>query len=214
MSADTNVQDPAAQGNTNADGAGDSPPAQNDAGAQATPPPAEGSDAPATGGDAPPATTPVEYEEFEVAEDVHVDTGIVGEFKETAKGMGLSQENAQKLVDLATRNAHVQQEAVARQWGEVRENWVNELKADHEFGQQNFDSTVERANRALRKFDEGGELAKYISSTGLGDYPPLIKMLARIDKRTGEDSVDAQSSTPAQGLEDDAAIFYPNQGKQ
>jgi len=201
------ADDPTPTPTDDTNGVGDGMPSQDDQ-------PNAGGDATPEGDAAPPASeVPEEYSDFTLPEGVEIDAGISSEFKTVAKELGLSQEKAQKLADLATKNAQTQAEAQARQWGELRESWVNGLKADKEFGGQKFDETAERANRALKRFGSD-DLIGYLTSTGMGDYPELIKLLARVDRAVGEDSTAGDSQGLPQGEGDLASLLYPSQGKE
>jgi len=178
------------------------------------PPPAPEPTVPVAPTPAPEPKVPVvpeKYEAFKLPEGMDLDTALATEFHTSAKDMGLSQENAQKMIDLAVRNREAQATDQAEQWATMRESWVTEVKNDPEFGGDKFTETVERANRALRTF--GSEkLTNYLQDSGLGDYPELITLFARVDKATGEDTI----LTGEQGkvTESLSQLLYPNQGKK
>lgn len=144
-------------------------------------------------GDAPadekPAAegAPEQYEEFKTEEGFKLNDDAMEEFKAVAKGSNLSQENAQKFLDLATKHTQTLMNAQRQQFAETRNAWKEELKQDREFGGPNMKDTVNRAVRALGKFGSP-ELKTLLSNTGMGDNHEVIKLLARVDKETtGED---------------------------
>jgi len=150
---------------------------------------------------------PEEYADFAMEEGAALNETVLGEFKDAAKDLGLSQDNAQKLVDLGMKltaqNAAEQQES----WDKTRDGWVEAIKSDAEYGGDQFDSTLERANRALREY--GSEsLIQFLGDTGYGDNPELIKMFAKIDKATGEDKSIDGSPAEADGRSL-ADVMYP-----
>lgn len=159
---------------------------------------------------------PEKYEPFSAPDGVTLDQELVGEFSTAAKELNLSQEKAQKLVDFGPKIMQRFVEAQSKQWGEIREGWVNDLKADKEFGGEKLNETVQRAKRALSKFGDE-KLVKLLlppskGGTGFGDNDALIRLLAKVDKATSEDSiVDGEKS----GKDDRSAadLLYPNQGK-
>jgi hypothetical protein len=152
---------------------------------------------------------PEAYTDFTMEEGAALNETVLGDFKETAKDLGLSQEGAQKLVDLGMKlteqNAAAQQES----WDKTRDGWVEQIKSDTEYGGDKFDATLERANRALRQYGSEG-LIQFLGDTGYGDNPELIKMFAKIDTATGEDkSIDGSpANTDGRSLAD---VMYPNQ---
>lgn len=172
--------------------------------------PADGK--PADGKDKPAEGAPEKYTDFTMPEGVKLDAAVLGEFTTFAKEKNLSQADAQKLVDLATKaNAQTLEQQQTR-WSEIRQGWVNELKADKEFGGEKFTETVEGAKRAMKRFGDDGFRAE-LNSFGYGDNAGLVRLLARVDKATREDRVvDGEDKG---GQKDDAATtLYPNQGKK
>lgn len=158
---------------------------------------------------------PEKYTDFSAPEGVELDPEMVGEFTTVAKELNLSQENAQKLVDFGPKLLQKARDQQNQQWVEIREGWVNDLKADKDFGGEKLNETLNRAKRALSKFGDDS-LVKFLmppskGGTGFGDHGGLIKLLAKVDKATSEDSVvDGDPSTKDQTA---AATLYPNQGK-
>ena len=138
---------------------------------------------------------PEKYEDFQVPEGVALDEGIMNDFVARAKELNLSQEKAQEMVDLGVKVLDNAMEAQREQYAQLRQQWVEELKTDQEFGGSNFDKTVEQAQQALRKFGDES-LTELLEETGYGDNPALIKFLARITKATSEDN-SASGDPPA-----------------
>jgi len=131
----------------------------------------------------------VEYTDFTMPEGQKMDDSVLGEFRGLAKDMGLTQENAQKLVDLgfklAGSNTEALQGSQQETWTKQRETWVNELKNDKEFGGENFNANIEQAKLALRRFGDDS-IRGFLESTGFGDHAGLVKMFAKIARETGE----------------------------
>ncbi len=134
-------------------------------------------------GEPKPAAAPFDPAALSVPEGFEVDPGILAEFADKAKAMNLSQAQAQELVDLQIKVGRAQME----QHVQVRQSWVAELKADPEFGGTKFDSTVEDARAVMRRFDKDGKVLEMLSSSGAGDNPHIIKMLANIKRSISED---------------------------
>ncbi len=140
--------------------------------------------------DQKPAGAPEQYEDFRIPEGVEVDKVTMEEAMSAFKDAGYSQEQAQKAIDLHIKNIQAQQEAFVS----TRKEWIEELKADKEFGGTQFESTVKSAQTALRKFDTDGGMLKLLESSGFGDNPVVLRFLARVSKGMGEDEVHTERS--------------------
>ena len=128
---------------------------------------------------------PEEYADFTFPEGIEIDKAQLDAAKAQFKEAGYTQEQAQKAIDLYIKSMQEQQELFLQE----RKNWVNEIKADKEFGGDKFDSTVKGAQLALRKFDGDGQMIQLLETSGFGDHPGVIKFLARIHAAMGEDQV-------------------------
>lgn len=135
-------------------------------------------------GDKADAITPESYGDFTTPEGMPVNETILGEFKTVAAELKLPKEAAQKLVDLQVKNVQAQME----QWKHTRQTWVAELKADKEYGGDNFNKTIHKANMALRQFDKDGGFLKALKGT-FENHPETVKFLARVHDALGEDAV-------------------------
>ena len=145
----------------------------------------------------PAPGAPEKYTDFKLPENVTVNQDLLGKFNEVAKGLNLPQENAQKLMDLAAEHGTAVVAEQKAQWDTIRDGWVTEIKADKDFGGDKFNETIERAKRALKTNDPENTMKDFLETTGFGDFPPLIRMLANMDKRYGEDkTVDGGPAKP------------------
>lgn len=132
---------------------------------------------------------PEEYEDFTLKEGVSINEETLGKFKGVAKELGLSQDKAQKLIDLAAENNESLQKAQLEAWNKTCEGWVTNLKNNPEHGGDNFKETVTRAQRILRDHDKEGELKTFLNESGFGDNDKFIIFLSKIDKAYGEAKV-------------------------
>ena len=174
-----------------------------------TTPPAPEAQAPATEQSAAPAAPSIpEKYEFTLAEGYELDAQALPEFEATFKDLGLSQEQAQKLVDLdAKRTLAAQQTAQAQQAQQIQA-WVGELKQDPDFGGANFESNVALAQKAMGQFGTT-ELRQMLETSGLGSHPEVVRFFHRVGKELGEGSVHRTTNdVPAE--RDLASRMYPN----
>lgn len=101
-------------------------------------------------------------------------------FKSAVKDLGLSQEGAQKFVDYVKKDvvdSLESEQAAARE--QLLTKWEND--AHTEFN----DEQLESAKLAYRNFADQ-ELKDFMDKTGLGSYPPMIRLFSKIAKMTGE----------------------------
>ena len=160
---------------------------------------------PATTEETPEAPEPVEYkpEEFTMPEGIEMDSTRLEAFLDVAKGMNLSQDDAQKLITLEAERA----KALTARHQEQLNTWSKEMTDDKEFGGDKFDETMARGKRALDKFGDEG-LTKFLEESGFYHNPSLVKMLARVDKALQEDApVEGDGGTT--GVVSAAKTFYP-----
>jgi len=152
---------------------------------------------------------PEEYSDFTVPEGVEIDTELLGSFKETAKEMNLTQDNAQKLVDMANTLSTQLVEKQQVEWTNVREQWKADLDTDKDFGGPKLNETQVRCQRTLAKFGNDN-LIQFLDSTGYGDNPDIVRLLAKVDMALSEDKV-VEGSVPSQSQNATMAqILYPN----
>lgn len=131
-------------------------------------------------------SAPDAYEDFAIPEHAIFEGEMVDKFKTIAKEMNLSQEQAQKFVDLQVEHGAEFAKGQVNHFHDTVETWQKEIKNDPEFGGSKFPETQNRANRALRNF--GSEGFQDLLDKGLGSHPEFIKLLARVDKATSDDN--------------------------
>lgn len=142
---------------------------------------------------------PEKYE-FTPPEGQELDANALAVFEPIAKELGLSQEQAQKLVDIYPQIQQQQAEA----WGKQVADWGEQVKADKEIGGDKFNASVGAAQRALDQFGNT-ELREYLNASGLGNHPALVRFCAKVGKAMAEDTF----VVPNQGGQRSAAdILY------
>ncbi|EMM3172380.1 peptidase [Serratia marcescens] len=142
---------------------------------------------------------PEKYE-FTPPEGQELDANALAVFEPVAKELGLSQEQAQKLVDIYPQIQQQQAEA----WSKQVSDWGEQVKADKEIGGDKFNASVGAAQRALDQFGNP-ELREYLNASGLGNHPALVRFCAKVGKAMAEDTF----VVPNQGGQRSAAdILY------
>lgn len=190
-------------------------PAQSDA-SLLTPPAAPEASAPdaakpqddaAKPADAKP-TVPEEYADFTVAEGIEINPEVLNDFKGLAKEFGLTQEAAQKLIDMQSRMEGQRAEAVQKALSEQSQAWVKSLREDAEFGGEGYDKNVATAVKAVERF-ASPELRSLLNDSGLGNHPELVKLFHRIGKAISEDSLALGGTQQDPASDDPAKRLYP-----
>jgi hypothetical protein len=180
------------------------PPAQEPAPAATPPAEPAATDKPA---DDKPQGAPEKYE-FKYPQGYQVDETALGEYSAAFKELGLTNEQAQRLVDMDAKRSTSSTEAAVAAHKQQVETWVGELKSDPEFGGAKFEANVGIANSALAAFGSP-ELTQFFKETGLGNHPLLVKAFHKIGTQLGEGSIHKTTSNqPAE--RSIAERMYPN----
>ncbi|EOC1317154.1 peptidase [Cronobacter turicensis] len=130
---------------------------------------------------------PEKYE-FTAAEGVELDKTALAEFEPVARDLGLSQEQAQKLVDVYPKLLAGMQQRQAEAWQQQTEEWAANVKADKEIGGDKLTANLGVAQRAVDQFGSPA-LKEYLDGTGLGNHPELVKFCVKVGKAMAEDGV-------------------------
>jgi hypothetical protein len=171
---------------------------QAPAAAPATPAPAAAappadpaaSTAPAAAAPAAPATPPAAPEKYELklGENTPLDQSDVDKVAAYARERGLSNEQAQAILDqrheAATGVTQRQQDMLAA----ARTKWANDTKGDPEIGGTNFDGTLANVKLVMDKFaPEGSGFRSLLDASGYGNHPEFVRFVNAIGKAMRED---------------------------
>ncbi len=134
-----------------------------------------------------PQGPPESYADFTLPEGVEMNGPALEAFLPVAKDLGLSQEQAQRLIDLEVQrnqNAETEESAAMQQ---QQAAWNAELQADPVIGGNKWEGSLRLANRALNKFGDPS-LTRDIQELGLGSHPGLVRMLVKMGATLSEDA--------------------------
>ncbi|WP_409520321.1 peptidase [Pseudescherichia sp.] len=135
-----------------------------------------------------PEGAPEKYE-FKAAEGQELDAAALEQFEPIARELNLTNEQAQKMVDLyGTQILPMVQKQQAEAWQKTTEQWAADVKADKEIGGDKLTANIGVAQRALETFGTP-DLKEYLNSTGLGNHPDLIKFCVKVGQAMSEDKV-------------------------
>lgn len=139
-------------------------------------------------GDKKPEGAPEAYE-FKAPEGGELDKEAVSQFEPIARELNLSQEQAQKLVDLyGTKVMPQLMKQQAETWQKQVADWGTAAKEDAEIGGDKFDGNLTRAKQAMDKFATP-QLREFLESTGMGNHPELIRVFVKVGAAMSEDSL-------------------------
>ncbi len=157
---------------------------------------------------------PIAYKEFTMPENVRADKKTLEEATAQFKELGLSQEQAQGIIDYSPEFAKTIQAANQHEWDTQTAKWMSEVENDPEIGGANYKDTEARVNRVVTRFDKDGEFLKFFGGNKAGNHPAMVRFLLEIDKATSEGGFEKGGSTTKPKQLTDAEIFHPDLAKR
>jgi len=128
-----------------------------------------------------------EKTEFSIPDGLKVDEKKMSSFKAVAKELGLTKEQAQKLVDMDSENIKAQEKAFA----DMKESWKAETIK--QLG-DNAEQKIGEAAAAFKRFGDD-EFVKLMQDTGLENHPAVVRVFRAIGSKIAVDkTVSATSS--------------------
>ena len=166
--------------------------------------------APPQAAEVAPATPPPPpvYESFKLPDGVQLDATKVTEFQkrlgdfEIANKADHTQVQAfgQQMVDLFVAEQQRQQTELVNSFEKIREGWRTEIKADPNFGGNNYTKTIADAATVIEQYggspEEVSALRQMFRITGAGDNPHMIRMLARLGKAAVREGTPVPATVP------------------
>lgn len=155
---------------------------------------------------AKPEGAPETYEAFTAPEGTALDQAAIDAFTPVARDLNLTQEQAQKLVDLHAEQAQGWLQGLYDAHAKQRDDWVAAAKADGEIGGADHADKVAVAKDALKRFGTP-ELTKALEDSGLGSHPEVVRFFHRVGKAIADDAVVLPTTS---GGPRSPRSFYPN----
>ena len=134
-------------------------------------------------GDAPAQPA---YGDFKLPEGVTVDADSLKPATELFAETGLSQDQAQKFIDLAMARETAAAHKSVQAFVDLQNQWVSEIKADPDIGGDRLKSSLASANRAIDRLNVPG-LREALNFTGAGNHPAIVKAFVRLGQMIAED---------------------------
>lgn len=163
---------------------------------------------------AAPAAKPVipEKYEFKAPEGQTLDALQLDAYTPLFKELGLTQEQAQRLVDkqfeLAPKLADGWQKQVAEQIAAETAAWAKASREDKEFGGANFETNAKIANKALAAFGTP-ELRQVLVESGYANHPAFVRLFWTIGQKLSESTPPANGATPT-AKSTPERVLYPS----
>lgn len=134
--------------------------------------------------------TPVVPEKYELKlpKDSKLDASSIEKTAAFAKANGLSNEQAQSLIDREHEAVQGFAKVQMEEFEKTKGSWRAELSADKEIGGEALNQNVEMAKRVVTRFGTDG-FKKALNESGYGDHPELVRVFARIGKAMSEDQL-------------------------
>ncbi len=136
------------------------------------------------------AKAPEAYTEFTAPEGHKLDKAVIDAATPIFKELGLTQEQAQKLVDLQARRETESAKAPQAAYETMRSDWRSKVAADAEIkayttdGKSGIDAVKVDIGRALGTLDPGlaTEFKAAMDLTGAGDNPAFVKAFWKLSQ--------------------------------
>lgn len=149
---------------------------------------------------------PDEYKDFSLPEGAQADAEAMTEFKNFAKSENLTQDQAQKYVDLHVRAIDKVLAGQQERWNALKEDWRTQTLADKELhgADGKADEAISIAKSAVTKL--GGEaLQMELDRLGVSNNPLLVKAFYKAGKAMQDDDFvfgggSGDTRSPAQKL--------------
>lgn len=131
------------------------------------------------------AGAPEEYADFNF-DGVEVNEELLGDFKPIAKELNLTQDQAQKLIDLQTKYTKAATESQEKAIAELKETWKTESESDDLIGGSDHQEKVALATKVFGKFGDA-DFKALLDESGFGNHPAFIRTFYRLGKVISED---------------------------
>jgi hypothetical protein len=150
---------------------------------------------------------PEKYADFKLPEGMVIDPVVNEKFTQIAKELNLSQEKAQKLVDLQTQYVNDAAKASQAEFSKVVEGWKTETLK--QFGATNYEEALRPAGVLLNKFAKP-EFREFLNDSKLGDHPMMAQFLVEVGKQFEQDNKTFDGKGHPGTRESLAKTLYPN----
>lgn len=114
-----------------------------------------------------------------------IDAKVVDTYAEAAHKLGISQEQAQKLLDTVSPTIGARQTEML---DATRKQWLEETRTAKDIGGDRLDESLAKAAHALDKFGTPA-LRELLDASGLGNHPDMVRAWSAVGRAISEDTV-------------------------
>lgn len=135
----------------------------------------------------PKTEVPATYE-FKAPDGYTLDPKVIEEATPIFKELNLTQDQAQKLIDIQLKREISSAEAGQKAYNDMRAGWVAEVKADAEIGGK-LSEVKQTIGKGLDSLGDPTLVASFkeaMNLTGAGDHPAFVKAMYKMSQRLTE----------------------------
>jgi hypothetical protein len=147
------------------------------------------------------------YTEFTLPEGVTLDPDSLRPATELFAESGLSQQQAQKFIDLAMARESAAAQRGVQAFVDLQNRWVSEIKADPDIGGERLKASLASASRAIDRLNVAG-LREALDFTGAGNHPAIVRAFVRLGQMISEDRFRPGPPVPAAAPRSLADVIY------
>ena len=154
-----------------------------------------------------PAKEVPESYDLAIPEGAQLPESYLDDAATLAKEYGLTQEQAQALVERDAGLVQGYHDAVMAKHEAEVSGWADAVRNDPELGGDKFTATQEAARAAVARFGND-DLRTWLNDSGFGNHPMAVRFFAEVGKAIADDKPNLQGSPP-QSPKSAASILYP-----
>lgn len=151
---------------------------------------------------------PEKYD-LKLPEKSALDASAIERIAAYAKEQGLTNEEAQGLLEIESEAVSRYAQAQAEQVKSKVEGWKADVRKDKEIGGEAFEKNVELAKRVVERF-ASEDFKKALNETGLGNHPELVRVFFKIGLAMADDSLVQSGAQIGPKSRDVADLLYGN----
>lgn len=133
------------------------------------------------------AVVPDKYADFKLPDGFKMDEKVLPEIQATFKELGLTQEGAQKLVDIYAKNGMQAAAAPYQEWARLQKDWTDEIanRFPNEKGTE-VKKMIKGVFDSVLPPSLGKNLIAALDLTGAGSHPDVVEALSILLKPLSE----------------------------
>lgn len=154
-----------------------------------------------------PAIPVYDFAKFKAPEGMKLDAEALKPVMEQFKADRLSQDQAQKYIDIAMSREKAAAESGVKAYVDMQNKWVSEIKADPEIGGSKLEASLASAGQLIDRLAIPG-LKEALNLTGAGNNPAIAKAFVRLAAMTAEDKFAPGNGAPSNANASPATVIY------